>query len=734
MAFEKYIDSILDLLLPPLSPGIKDPIVDLHGQPEILFMGPDENTADLVDWATEHARARGAPWWKSFFTGKSPRLGGIPHDKYGMTTLSVREFVLGIYRKLHLNPANVRKLQTGGPDGDLGSNEILLGNEKYVSIVDGAGVVVDPNGLDHDELLRLARKRVMISEYDLSKLSPEGYRVLVEDSDVQLPTGEVVHNGMIFRNTFHLRGHPKYDVFVPCGGRPESIDLGTVGKLISDGKSVVPYIVEGANLFITQDAKLRLEKAGAILFKDASANKGGVTSSSLEVLASLSFDDAGFEENMCVRADGTEPEFYTQYVREVQETIRKNARLEFEAIWREHQQTGLPRSTLSDTLSVAITSLDEELQKSDLWQKEDFRRSVLTDALPNLLLEQIGLDLILERVRGAFAISMNVRARLCADGRNRCRTTIYDPSLAASWRVDSCTSTETTRPTLRSSTCKFKAREWRVFRDVATSLTAFSMSKRMSKLYNRQSSPEPESRLLASVSGGIDDDDDDSGKNATAPQQTVTSSQDADASVVAADSHPDAGAAQHGSSDGLAQAFKTGSPAATVDVSPSSQPNGVRLEQSGEAAAGSTSVNAGHDASTVSDPAEHFGSSVHVTPSLDEKSILDQHTVNGLNGHVLLAKLNGVKDHPQNNVPRGPTDSEIANAGEAEYGLGTPGGGTDMSALASSLDDAVRPPRHMSPLSHHPTQEVAEKPTAKADESLFSLPSSTPTTRPSASA
>ena len=74
--------SIMDLLLPPTSPGIKDPIVDLHGKEEILFMGPDENTADLVDWATEHARARGAPWWKSFFTGKKNQLGGIPHDRY----------------------------------------------------------------------------------------------------------------------------------------------------------------------------------------------------------------------------------------------------------------------------------------------------------------------------------------------------------------------------------------------------------------------------------------------------------------------------------------------------------------------------------------------------------------------------------------------------------------------------------------------------------------------------
>ena len=398
VAFEKYIDSIMDLLLPAETPGIKNPIVDLYGKQEILFMGPDENTADLVDWATLHARKRGAPWWKSFFTGKSPKLGGIPHDAYGMTTLSVREYVKGIYRKLNLDPSKVRKMQTGGPDGDLGSNEILLSNEKYTSIVDGAGVLVDPNGIDREELLRLAKKRVMVSEFDISKLSKAGYRVLVDETNIKLPSGEVINNGMMFRNTFHLRETGLTDSFVPCGGRPESIDLSSVSKLIKSGKSTIPYIVEGANLFITQDAKLRLEAAGCILFKDASANKGGVTSSSLEVLASLSFDDKGFVENMCVGHDGNPPAFYKAYVKEVQETIKENARLEFEAIWREHKESKIPRSTLSDTLSVAITKLDEELQKTDLWKNEKLRRSVLEDALPRLLLEKIGLDLIIERV------------------------------------------------------------------------------------------------------------------------------------------------------------------------------------------------------------------------------------------------------------------------------------------------------------------------------------------------
>ncbi|QUC23638.1 uncharacterized protein UV8b_07879 [Ustilaginoidea virens] len=402
-AFEKYIDSILDLLLPAQTPGIKDKLVDLYGKEEILFMGPDENTADLVDWATEHARARGAPWWKSFFTGKSQKLGGIPHDKYGMTTLSVREYVKGIYRKLELDPSTVRKMQTGGPDGDLGSNEILLGNEKWTAIVDGSGVLADPNGLDRAELLRLAKKRAMISEYDMSKVSKDGYRVLCEDANVTLPTGEVVTNGTSFRNTYHLRDTGMTDAFVPCGGRPESIDLISVNRLIKDGRTTIPYIVEGANLFITQDAKLRLEAAGCVLYKDASANKGGVTSSSLEVLASLSFDDAGFVENMCVDAQtGQPPRFYNEYVREVQAKICENARLEFEAIWREHEETGVPRSILSDKLSNAITTLDEELQHSDLWSNEKIRQGVLKDALPNLLLQKIGLDTIISRVPDTY--------------------------------------------------------------------------------------------------------------------------------------------------------------------------------------------------------------------------------------------------------------------------------------------------------------------------------------------
>lgn len=72
-----------------------------------------------------HARERGAEtWWKSFTTGKSAEhLGGVPHDTYGMTSLSIRQYVLGIYSKLGLREKDITKVQTGGPDGDLGSSK-----------------------------------------------------------------------------------------------------------------------------------------------------------------------------------------------------------------------------------------------------------------------------------------------------------------------------------------------------------------------------------------------------------------------------------------------------------------------------------------------------------------------------------------------------------------------------------------------------------------------------------
>ncbi|KAJ3031823.1 UNVERIFIED_CONTAM: NAD-dependent glutamate dehydrogenase [Siphonaria sp. JEL0065] len=397
-AFEKYVDAILDLVIPGATPGIKDRIVDKYGKPEILFFGPDEGTADYMDWASQHARHRGASFWKAFTTGKSQSMGGIPHDTYGMTTRSVHQYVLGIYEMLKIDESTVTKFQTGGPDGDLGSNEIKISSDKTMAIVDGSGVLYDPVGIDRVELTRLADNRKMVNHFDVSKLSKDGFRVLIDENNVKLPDGTVVHSGFKFRNEFHLNPLATADIFVPCGGRPESIDIGNVNTVFkADGTPRFKYIVEGANLFVTQEARLKLEAAGVILFKDASANKGGVTSSSLEVLAALSFNDEEFSEHMTVK-NGVVPEFYAAYVQSVQEFIEKAARLEFECLWREGERTGIPRSILSDTLSIGIVKLNEELQSTTLWENEALRRLVLAEAFPKLLLDKLGLDTLLKRV------------------------------------------------------------------------------------------------------------------------------------------------------------------------------------------------------------------------------------------------------------------------------------------------------------------------------------------------
>lgn len=76
VAFQKYVDSLLDLLL------LGNPEIVYHYEAEeILFLGPDEGTAGFMvrlcifalteqDWASEHARRRGYKYWKAFTTYK----------------------------------------------------------------------------------------------------------------------------------------------------------------------------------------------------------------------------------------------------------------------------------------------------------------------------------------------------------------------------------------------------------------------------------------------------------------------------------------------------------------------------------------------------------------------------------------------------------------------------------------------------------------------------------------
>jgi len=399
LAFRQYTSGILDLLCEA------EDVVDNLGKEEFLFLGPDEGTADMMNWAAEYAKKRHYQYWRAFTTGKSAHMGGVPHDAYGMTTRSVHRYVLGSLRKMGLKEEEVTKIQTGGPDGDLGSNEILISRDKTKAIIDGSGVVYDPNGLDREELTRLAETRVMIEHFDSARLGEGGFKILIDERNVTLPNGELVENGTHFRNNFQFHPLCQADMFVPCGGRPESVNLSNVRKLLdSEGKSRFKIIVEGANLFFTNDARMVMEQAGTVLYKDASSNKGGVTSSSLEVFAALSMSEEQFQEHMCVKDPNNPPPFYTKYVVEVQQKIESLADYEFECIWNEMERNpNQLRYILTEQVSEKINELATFVSNSNsVWDNEAIKKEVLLKAFPKSLVELVGYDEMMARVPESY--------------------------------------------------------------------------------------------------------------------------------------------------------------------------------------------------------------------------------------------------------------------------------------------------------------------------------------------
>jgi len=231
------------------------------------------------------------------------------------------------------------------------------------------------------------------------------------------PDGTVVEDGSHLRDEFHFTKYSDAEVFVPCGGRPRSVTLENVGGFLKvpdatgeamlEGKfeGIHPdqlkfkIIVEGANLFISQDARLALEKCGVVLIKDASANKGGVTSSSLEVYVGLALSDEEHAKHMSVKPGQPEPAFYKSYVQEIVKRVDENAQREFDAIWREWEKNpSQPKTLIADALSNKNVQIRANMLASDIFQNKDLVRYVLLEYTPKTLLEVVPINTLMERV------------------------------------------------------------------------------------------------------------------------------------------------------------------------------------------------------------------------------------------------------------------------------------------------------------------------------------------------
>ncbi len=370
-----FVDGLLDLIAP--GEDSEDSLVDYFGSPELLYLGPDENiTPDLIEWIAARAKRRNYPTPNAFMSSKPG--AGINHKTYGVTSEGVTVFLDSSLRHIGINPDKdtfTVKI-TGGPDGDVAGNEIRILNRDYgenakiIGIADGSGCGEDPDGLDHQELLRLFREGLPISSFDTSKLGAQGRIIEVGDPE-----------GVQARNNMHNR--IKSDAFIPAGGRPATIhESNWQDFLDEDGVPASKVIVEGANLFLTTEARRALSDAGVIIIKDSSANKCGVITSSFEIAASMILSEDEFLE------------IKTTFIEQILTKLRELARREAELLLRmskHHAET--PLFELSIRLSrVVIRTADAIHSAITATNDTDpaLMKRLVTSHLPNALLEKAG--------------------------------------------------------------------------------------------------------------------------------------------------------------------------------------------------------------------------------------------------------------------------------------------------------------------------------------------------------
>mmetsp|Transcript_27322 Transcript_27322/g.63685 ORF Transcript_27322/g.63685 Transcript_27322/m.63685 type:complete len:1051 (-) Transcript_27322:351-3503(-) len=336
-AVKSFTNALLDLIV--TNESIRRHVVDHLGVEELIYLGPDEQVVpEDIDWIIKQAKVRGYPMPTAFMSSKP--LAGINHKQYGVTSEGVVVFLDVALRDSGIDPTSqpFTVKMTGGPDGDVGGNFLRIlfrdfgENARIVGIADGSGCAEDPSGLPHDELMRLFYAGLPIASIARESLSATGVLHVADTAE-----------GAEMRNTMHNR--LKADVFVPAGGRPNTINAGNWANFLDaeTGAPSSPLIVEGANIFLTKEARLALhEKAGVRIVKDSSANKCGVITSSYEICASMLLSE---EEFLSVKEE---------LVANVLSQLRHLARSEAELMFREFRNYPGPLPYFSERISQSI--------------------------------------------------------------------------------------------------------------------------------------------------------------------------------------------------------------------------------------------------------------------------------------------------------------------------------------------------------------------------------------------
>ena len=410
-----FLNAFLDIFVTEGGTALDQRVVDYYREDEPIELGPDENMHDvMIEMIARQSLKRGYILGIGIISSKKV---GINHKEYGVTSTGVVKFAeitmqeLGI--DIRKDPFSVKF--TGGPNGDVAGNAMCILLERCLQVriklmLDGSGAIFDPEGVQREELQRILLKDDL-DAFDPTRLHPGGFILyrrqhrtdgLRELFKRVVSTGAGTEEQWVTMDEFHrefgnLLFSVPTDLFIPAGGRPETIDKDNWHRLFrEDGTPTTRAIVEGANSFITPEARIQMQRRGIVIMRDASANKCGVISSSYEIIANLLLSE---EEFLSLKE---------RYVADVIEILEKRAEDEARLIFRRHREPGcnLLYTEISDAISLEINAHYARLfnffqRRPHLCAESLFRRAILAH-LPLLLRDDAKYHLRLDKLPAKY--------------------------------------------------------------------------------------------------------------------------------------------------------------------------------------------------------------------------------------------------------------------------------------------------------------------------------------------
>lgn len=347
-------------------------VIDYWKRPEYLYLGPDENMHDaMIKWIANFSAKYNYKPGTSFMSSK-PRVG-INHKEYGVTSLGINVYMEEVLKYLGIDPKtdSFTIKMSGGPDGDVAGNQIYNlyrfypKTAKLLALTDITGTINDPQGLDLSTLTELFKQGLGIKNYPPEKLHKGGF--LLDKTTKRSPTpfvqqtlcwrnqeGVLIQDWISGSDMNHLLRNNVHQtithIFIPSGGRPRTLNENNYQEFLDErGRPTSKAIIEGANLYLTPEARRELENLGVLIIKDSSANKGGVICSSFEVLSGLALGDDLFFENK------------KDIVDEILDRIKQYALNEARLLLRTHKETGDFLTDISDQISNHINQFTYHL-------------------------------------------------------------------------------------------------------------------------------------------------------------------------------------------------------------------------------------------------------------------------------------------------------------------------------------------------------------------------------------